>query len=251
VSKETNAETSTVDQFFDSLTDQYTGVIERCFPRYREMLWALLDYLPDDCAGPSRASPPVLSSAEGRGQRILELGSGTGNLTVLLAEKYPAATIQMIDISADSLAVCRSRLGDHDRFEYRTEDFRRLQRDDGPFDLVVSSIAVHHLISSEKQKLFREIHALLAPQGIFAYADQFAGATEGLYRRHIENWKAAAMGAGSSPQEWQMWMQHQADHDHHDNLTDQIDWLRAAGFDVIDSPWRYLLWTVIQARKRG
>lgn len=235
MSEESSGPTSTVDQFFDALTEQYTSVIERCFPRYREMLWALLDYLPDD-----------------RGeQRILELGSGTGNLSVLLAQRYPEATIQMVDVSADSLAVCRSRLGDDGRFVYRSEDFRRLRRDDGPFDLVASSIAVHHLTAAEKQKLFSELYGLLSPRGIFAYADQLAGATDDLYRRHIENWKAASMDAGSSEQEWQMWMKHQADHDHHDTLSDQLDWLRAAGFDVVDSPWRYLLWTVVQARKLG
>ena len=34
-----------------------------------------------------------------------------------------------------------------------------------------------------------------------------------------------------------------------DALIDQIDWLREAGFSVVDCPWRYLLWSVIQARK--
>ena len=224
---------STVDQFFDALTDEYAAVIERCFPRYREMLWALLDYLPPE---------PMV-------QQILELGPGTGNLSVLLADQYPAAVIQMVDVSADSLAVCASRLGDDDRFRYRTEDFRELRFDDSQFDLVISSIAVHHLTSSEKQSLFVEIHRWLSPQGLFAYADQHAGASEDLYRRHIENWKAAAIDAGSTQPEWEMWMQHQADHDHHDTLTDQIDWLRQAGFQIVDCPWRYLLWTVVQARK--
>jgi hypothetical protein len=67
----------------------------------------------------------------------------------------------------------------------------------------------------------------------------------------MDHWKAAAIGAGSTEQEWEMWMQHQADHDHHDTLTDQIDWLRNAGFSMVDCPWRYLLWAVVQARKRA
>ncbi len=225
----------TVDQFFDCLTDDYAGAIERCFPRYREMLWALLDYLPADLTV----------------KEILELGSGTGNLSVLLAEKYPAATIHFVDLSADSLAVCRNRLGDDARFQYHTQDFRELRFEDGQFDLVASSIAVHHLTSPEKQALFANILRWLNPQGIFAYADQHAGATEDLYRRHMDHWKAAAIGAGSTGKEWEMWMQHQADHDHHDSLTEQIDWLRNAGFNVVDCPWRYLLWTVLQARKQA
>ncbi len=178
----TDATSKTVDQFFDCLTDDYAGAIERCFPRYREMLWALLDYLP----------------ANFNVNEILELGSGTGNLSVLLAEKYPSATIHLVDVSADSLAVCRSRLGDDARFQYHTQDFRQLRFEEGQFDLVASSIAVHHLTSPEKQTLFANIFGWLNSHGIFAYADQHAGATDDLYHRHMDHWKAAALGAGST-----------------------------------------------------
>jgi tRNA (cmo5U34)-methyltransferase len=224
-----------LDQFFDALTDEYAAAIERCFPRYREMLWALLDYLPDDLEV----------------NRILELGSGTGNLTVLLAERYPTAKIELVDVSSDSLDECRKRIGIDDRFRYRTQDFRSLDAADGSFDLVVSSIAIHHLTSDEKPKLFAELCRVLRPGGMFAYADQHAGVTSAIYQRHIAHWKAASLGAGSSEAEWQMWMKHQADHDHHDTMLAQIDWLREAGFEAIDCPWRYLLWTVLQARKPG
>ncbi len=223
----------TVDQFFDALTDEYAGAIERCFPRYREMLWALLDYLPPD--------RPV--------RRIVELGSGTGNLSLLLAERFPEATLQLVDISPDSLEVCKQRLGANSRFHYHAKDFRELRFDHQKFDLVVSSIAVHHLTSSEKQTLFSRIYQWLEPKGVFAMADQHAGATEDLSRRHIENWKAAAIGGGSTTQEWEMWMRHQCDHDHHDTLGNQTRWLCEAGFEVVDCPWRYLLWTVLLALK--
>ena len=76
-----------------------------------------------------------------------------------------------------------------------------------------------------------------------------AGATADLYARHMENWKELAYKAGSSDSEWEMWMKHRAEHDHHDALIEQLDWLREAGFSVVDCPWRYLLWSVIHARK--
>ena len=55
--------------------------------------------------------------------------------------------------------------------------------------------------------------------------------------------------AGSSQQEWQMWMEHQRQHDHHDSLAEQMKWLGEAGFAIVDCPWRYLLWTVMHAIK--
>ena len=57
------------------------------------------------------------------------------------------------------------------------------------------------------------------------------------------------MEAGSTEDEWQMWMQHQTEHDFHDTLSDQMAWLRDAGFETVDCVWRYLLWSVVQARK--
>lgn len=228
-----NDKATSVGRFFDTLTDDYTATIERCFPRYREMLWALLDYLP--------AAAPFDS--------ILELGTGTGNLTVLLCEQFPQATITAVDVSGDSLGACRKRLGDHQHLHYRQQDFRNLSYADGSFDLVASSISVHHLTAEEKQELFRQIYRWLKPGGVFAYVDQHAGATSDLYQRHIDNWKRISLAAGSTADEWQMWMQHQREHDHHDTLADQMQWLSAAGFTVVDCPWRYLLWTVLQARK--
>ncbi len=228
-----NDQPNSVGRFFDSLTDDYTATIERCFPRYREMLWALLDYLPESHAVDS----------------ILELGTGTGNLTVLLAEKFPDATITAVDVSGESLNQCRQRLGDDHRLDFQQKDFRNLAYDGESFDLVASSISVHHLTSTEKQQLFRCIHGWLKPQGTFAYVDQHAGATSDLYQRHIDNWHQISSAAGSTDEEWQMWMQHQQQHDHHDSLGDQLRWLNEAGFEIVDCPWRYLLWTVLQARK--
>ncbi|MCA9121759.1 MAG: class I SAM-dependent methyltransferase [Planctomycetaceae bacterium] len=223
-----------VGRFFDSLSQDYTAVIERCFPRYREMLWALLDYLPSD--------KPFNS--------IVELGSGTGNLSVLIARAFPRATIRFVDLSGDSLNVCRSRLGHHDRFTFEERDFRELSYEANSVDLVVSSIAVHHLTSTEKQQLFSRINGWLSPNGVFSFADQFRGATDAIYARHMHHWRELSSAAGSSGEEWNMWMMHQREHDHHDPLVDQLGWLAEAGFSQVDCVWRYLLWAVVQGSKQ-
>lgn len=223
----------TVGRFFDSLTSDYTATIERCFPRYREMLWALLNYLPDDRTF----------------DRILELGCGTGNLSVLLAEKHPASSIVCVDLSSESLEVCRERLGTNPHIDIVRGDFRNLPYDRAEFDLIVSSIAVHHLEPGEKRDLLRNCFHWLHADGVFTFADQFRGATDDLNTRHIENWKRLSLSAGGTEEEFAMWMQHQREHDHHDTLADQIDWIRGAGFRDVDCTWRYLLWSVVQARK--
>lgn len=224
-----------VGQFFDSITGDYTASIERCFPRYTEMLWALINYLP-----------------EGRQFRsILDLGCGTGNLSALIHKAFPEASLHVVDISKDSLDVCQSRLDSSGSLVCDQQDFGSVDYKHSSFDLVVSSIAIHHLDSAGKQLLFERIYQWLTDDGVLCFADQCAGATPDLNARHMENWKQLSSDAGSTSSEWEMWMQHQAEHDHHDTLGQQLQWLKEAGFTVVDCPWRYLLWSVIQARKQG
>jgi len=221
-----------VREFFDSHSGEYGGLIERCVPRYGEMLWALLDCIPE---APRRD--------------VLELGCGTGNLSVLLASEFPDAHIRLVDISPEMQKQCRARLGSSDRFDFETADFRELDYPPASFDLVISTIALHHLDSPAKAELFRRIHGWLRDDGVFTYSDQFAGATPDLYEWHMANWKREATSLGATEDEWNAWMRHQDEHDYHDPLLSQVDWLRDAGFVTIDCPWRFLLWTVVQARK--
>ena len=99
-----------VDKFFDAISDDYTQKIERCFPRYREMLCALLHCLPSD----------------NRGASILELGCGTGNLSLLLTQMFPSAKICFVDISSESLETCRQRVGGSRQYSFENTDIRDL-----------------------------------------------------------------------------------------------------------------------------
>lgn len=221
-------------QFFEGISGEYTAAIDRCVPRYREMLGAILHYLP------SGWTPA----------RILELGCGSGNLSELVCRKFSNASLRLVDFSGSLLQQCSSRLSDFSGVEYQKEDFRNLDFAPGSFDMVVSSISLHHLTHQQKADLFVKVHQWIDNEGVFTYSDQFAGVTDDLYAKQIADWKEQSIRLGASSEEWDAWMEHQAAHDHHATLIDQIGWLRKAGFETIDCTWRYILWTVLQARKQ-
>jgi tRNA (cmo5U34)-methyltransferase len=225
----------TPQQFFDEISSKYTAAIDRCVPRYREMLWAILHYLPT-------AWTPT---------RILELGCGTGNLSELVCRQFPDASIRLVDFSGRLLDQCKSRLSEFGSTEYQEEDFRNLEYAPNSLDLVVSSISLHHLTHEEKAHLFVNIHDWLDDGGVFSYSDQFAGVTDDLYAKQMADWRERSRQLGASADEWDDWMVHQEAHDHHATLIDQIEWLRKVGFTAIDCTWRYILWTVLQARKQS
>ncbi len=223
-----------VAEFFDAMNRDYTATIERCFPRYREMLCSLVDYLP---------------RKEKQYQSILEIGCGTGNLSVLLSKEFPSANLHVLDLSGESLDVCRTRLQGHSQVQTLHRDIRQAEFPAQSFDLVISSIAIHHLNSAEKRDLFARCYEWLTPSGVFAFADQFRGSTPEIYARHIDHWKQASLAAGSSEDEFEMWMQHQREHDHHDTLVEQLAWLAEAGFSKPDCVWRCFLWCGVLAHK--
>lgn len=101
-------------------------------------------------------------------RRVLDLGTGTAATARRVLERHPGADLIGIDENADMLGAARDALP-------ASVDLRvgRLQDPlpDGPFDLAVSALAVHHLDGAEKADLFRRVAAVLAPGGRFVLGD--------------------------------------------------------------------------------
>jgi tRNA threonylcarbamoyl adenosine modification protein (Sua5/YciO/YrdC/YwlC family) len=102
-------------------------------------------------------------------RRILELGTGTGETARRLLARHPDATLVGVDESDEMLAVAAAQLP-AERVSLvvsRLED----PLPDGPFDLVASALAVHHMAPAEKRRLFGRIREVLSPGGRFVLAD--------------------------------------------------------------------------------
>jgi tRNA (cmo5U34)-methyltransferase len=84
-------------------------------------------------------------------KRVLELGVGTGETSRVLLDSYPDAEITGLDSSPDMVFHARES-GIEVRLA-RMED----PLPDGPWDLVVAVLSVHHLDSGGKQDLFRRV----------------------------------------------------------------------------------------------
>jgi tRNA (cmo5U34)-methyltransferase len=98
---------------------------------------------------------------------ILDLGTGTGETLRHVARRHPSARLIGVDESDRMLAVARKVVPAADLRVARLQD----ELPEGPFDLVVSALAVHHLDAPEKATLFRRVAARLAPGGRFVLAD--------------------------------------------------------------------------------
>jgi L-threonylcarbamoyladenylate synthase len=102
-------------------------------------------------------------------RRILELGTGTAATATRLLEHHPDAILVGVDTSAGMLEAARARLP-AERVQLRLGQLEDALPE-GPFDLVASALAVHHLDGSQKAELFTRIHGVLARGGRFVLAD--------------------------------------------------------------------------------
>ena len=100
-------------------------------------------------------------------RRILELGVGTGETTRRLLELHADAELVGFDASAEMLAVAREAFPSADLHVGRLED----PLPEGPFDLVVSCLVVHHLDGAGKRDLFRRVAGVVTARGRFVLGD--------------------------------------------------------------------------------
>jgi tRNA (cmo5U34)-methyltransferase len=140
-----------------------------------------------------------------RAERVLELGTGTGETALRVRAVQPGAQWVGIDASEAMLARGRERLPDADLRLQRLED----ELPEGTFDLVVSALAVHHLDGAGKRALFAGVAGLLRPGGVFVLGDVVV---------------PVAGREGPIFIDWEM--------DKPDSVEDQLEWLRAAGFEA-------------------
>jgi tRNA (cmo5U34)-methyltransferase len=118
----------------------------------------------------------------------------------------------------------------------------------GPWDAVVSALAIHHLKDAGKRHVLAEALRTLRPGGIFVNAEHVLGPTAFLdaeYRRWHE---AEARQAGIDDGEWAAY-EDRMTADHLSPLPDQLEWLHDAGFEDVDCLFKDRGYAVMFGRK--
>ena len=124
----------------------------------------------------SQATAWVYQAAAGRPvHRILDVGCGTGNGALALAERFGGAEVIAVDQSGDLLARLRARARDRgldDRVQTVEADLDQAWPAVGPVDVTWTSMALHHL--ADPDRALREIFAATRPGGLLAVAESTA-----------------------------------------------------------------------------
>ncbi|WP_341280371.1 class I SAM-dependent methyltransferase [Paenibacillus sp. FSL H8-0537] len=88
--------------------------------------------------------------------RILDLGAGTGLFAAFVRQKYPQAEFTLIDLSEEMMKVARLRFEGSEQVEYISADYTNYNFEH-KYDIVISSLSIHHLTHEAKQGLFHKV----------------------------------------------------------------------------------------------
>ncbi len=217
--------------YFGGMVDRYDSLIRRAVPRYDEMTDRLVEHLP---AGATR---------------VLELGCGTGNLTLRLLSRYPAGQVTTVDAAPEMTELTTDRAareGAASRLITITARFEELSFVPGTFDLVASCMSLHHV--RDKGPLYEAFSRWLTPRGALRFADQLLGATDEIQKIFWDRWlEFCRRPDHCSEEEITSLIDHAAAHDHYTPLTEHVRLLGGAGFVHIDCVWRNLMYSVVAA----
>ena len=136
----------------------------RRFPRLGAWLYGLL--APLILGSMYRQVAREIASAVGDGE-VLDVGTGPGHLPLELARLAPALGVTGIDLSPAMIDLARKRaerLRLDSRVVFLTGDVASLPLPDAAFDLVVSTLSLHHWRNQAKG--LAELHRVMRPGGV-------------------------------------------------------------------------------------
>lgn len=193
-------------------------------------------------------------------RRVLDLGSGDGMAISALLDRCPVEQAVLVDFSEPMLHEARRNFDGSDlAVDFVWSDllgsqWRASVETGGPFDLVISRFAIHHLPDERKKSLYGEILNLLRPGGLFIHIEH-VGSLSPVYERAF--YRSLADGIYHAESGNRSMEDIEAMYMHPDEraanilapVDDQLSWLREAGFVDVDCLFKAFELAVFAGRR--
>jgi cyclopropane fatty-acyl-phospholipid synthase-like methyltransferase len=167
--------------------------------------------------------------------RVLDLGTGDGEVVARIRARHPDVEVVAADFSAEMLGRARARFADEPAVRVVEHDLEHpIPEAWGSFDVVVSSFAIHHVGHDRKRALYREIYEQLDAGGCFGNLEHVDSPSRELHQAFLDR-----IGAAEDPSNQLL------------DVPTQLEWLRALGFEHVDCHWKWRELALLAGVKPG
>jgi SAM-dependent methyltransferase len=217
----------------------------------------------------------VAAEIVGEPKRILDLACGTGSISQRALQRFPSAHSVAQDLDPLLMAIGRGALGDAGgrltwvSADLRLPDWIDAIRAHAPFDVAITSTALHWLTATDILRIDADLASVIRPGGLFLNADRlpvgapggrFGQSTEILRKREIaevqqrqpaESWQEWWAAAESEPAFAELIAERNRLFEDHPSPRDlvtadlQLEALKMAGFAETAVVWRYLDYSIV------
>ena len=163
----------TVKKHFQDEAPDFDRLIVSLIPNYPQMVEALVAAMPFEYSAPIR---------------VIDLGCGTGTVAQAVLKLFPNANITCLDLVENMIALAQAKLAHNPRVRFVVGDFTTF---DGEYDAVISSLALHHLVTdADKKHFYQRIYARLSTGGVFYNGDVVLASSDFLQATYMRHWRA-------------------------------------------------------------
>jgi tRNA (cmo5U34)-methyltransferase len=164
-------------------------------------------------------------------KKVLDLGTGNGRLLKMIKANRPNIKGVGLDISPTMIRVAQKSFAADKSIKIIEHDLNNsllpLSKL-GTFDVIVTSLTIHHLTHKCKRSIYEEIFSLLNRGGIFCNLEHVDSPTSNLHEHFLDS--IGDRIASFARDEYS---------DRLLSLETQLDWLRQIGFVDVDCYWKW------------
>ena len=189
--------------------------------------------------------------------RILDLGCGDGAITERLRAAHPNHMFHLLDGSAEMIEKAKARLrGNRAGLVCQSfEKYLDLPAQVKAYDFVFSSLAIHHLDSLAKSRLYAKLFRELAPGGLFVNIDVVLPNSERSERYQFNMWldwmneRLAQTGGKVGKHDHLPAAYKSKPENQPSGLFEQLQALRQVGFRDVDCFYKYGIFAMFGGTK--
>ncbi|BDU50955.1 class I SAM-dependent methyltransferase [Haliovirga abyssi] len=223
-----------IKNHFEEEAKEFDGIILKLIPFYKEMLEALI------------LSIPFEKNSE---IEVIDLGCGTGNILDKVKKQFPNAKLTAVDLSKNMIEMTKIKLEKYNDVDYYVGDFYNFEFLK-KYDVILSSLALHHLVTDEDKKIFyNKIYNALSQNGVFYNADVVLGSNYKVQDVYMNKWIEFMKKSCSIDEIENIWLEKYQEEDSPTTLINHLNWLEEIGFKDIDVIWKYYNYSVYGGKK--